>query len=66
MFIFYTGESDSDDSADGYEDAVENKPTGEEVGNLFSDAVVTIQAEISVLDLVNFDETLLVDKSIKK
>ncbi len=31
--IFYTGESDSDDSADGYEDAIENEPTGEEVGN---------------------------------
>jgi hypothetical protein len=62
----YTGESDSEDSADGYEDAVENETTGEEVGNLFSDAVTTIQAEISVLDLVDFDENLLVDESINE
>ena len=64
--ILYTGESDSEDSADGYEDAVENETTGEEVGNLFSDAVTTIQAEISVLDIVDFDENLLVDESINE
>ena len=59
--IIYTGESNSDD---GYEDAVGNAPTCMEEGNLFGDAVVTIQEEISELDLVGFDETLLVAEYI--
>ena len=59
----YTGESGSDD---GYETDVENAPTCAEVGNLFGDAVITIQAEISELDLVDFDETLLVGEYINE
>ena len=57
----YTGESDSED---GYEEAVENAPTCGDPGNLFGDAVITIQAEISVLDSVDFDEPIDVAESI--
>ena len=59
----YTGESDSDD---GYEEAVENAPTCGDPGNLFGDAVITIQAEISVLDSVDFDEPIHVAESINE
>ena len=65
-FILYIGESNSEDSDNGYEDPVENKATGEEVGNLFGDVVDTIWAEISALDLVDFDENLLVVDSINE
>ena len=65
-FILYIGESDSEDSGNGYKDAVENEATGEGVGNLFRDAVNTIRAEISALDLVDFDENLLVVDSINE
>ena len=61
--ILYTGESDSDD---GYEDAVESAPTCEDGSNLFGDAVVTIQEEISELDLVDFDETINVAEYINE
>ena len=45
---------------------MENLATGQAVGNLFGDAVDTIRAEISALDLVDFDENLLVVDSINE
>ena len=62
----YIGESDSEDSDNGYEDAVVNEASGQDMENVFGDAVDSIRAEISALDLVDFDENLLVVDTINE
>jgi hypothetical protein len=59
--IFYTEESDSDEENS---DSDANESSSGDVGQPVGDAVATIQAEISELDTIGFDETLLLDESV--
>ncbi len=60
-YVFYTEESDSDDEIS---ESVANEPSSEAVGQPVGDAVANIQAEISELDTIGFDETLVLDESV--
>jgi hypothetical protein len=60
-FAFHTEESDSDDENS---DSVAKRPSSEDVGQPVGDAVEAILAEISELDTVGFDETLVLDESV--
>ena len=60
-FAFYTEESDSDDENS---DSVAERPSYEDVGLPVADAVQAILTEISELDTMGFDETLVLDESV--
>ena len=45
-------------------ESVEARATCDEAGILVEDAISTIQEEISELDTMGFDETLLLDESV--
>jgi hypothetical protein len=59
--IFHSEESDSDDENSV---SVAERPSSEVVEKPVGDAVASIQAEISELDTVGFDESLLLDESV--
>ena len=59
--LFYTEESDSDDENSV---SVANPPSSEAVEEPVGDAIASIKAEISELDTMGFDETLLLDESV--
>ena len=60
-YVFYTEESDSDDETS---ESVGDRASPEDAGRPVEDAISTIQAEISELDTMGFDETLLLDESV--
>ena len=60
-YVFYTEESDSDDENS---ESVDDRASPEDAGKPVGDAISTIQAEISELDTMGFDETLLLDESV--
>jgi hypothetical protein len=59
--VFYSEESDSDDENSV---SVANPPSSEAVEEPVGDAIASIKAEISELDTMGFDETLLLDESV--
>ena len=62
--VFYTEESDSDDSDDENGESVTKPPSHESVGEPVEDAISTMRAEISELDTMAFDETVALDESV--
>jgi hypothetical protein len=58
---FYAEESEHDEEN---AESVENNHSPETVENPVEDAISTIQEEISELDTIGFDETLLLSESV--
>ncbi len=60
-YLVCSGESDTEDEKN---ESVEVDPTSDEVKKLVEGTIPTLQAEISELDTVGFDEALLIGESI--
>ena len=60
-YLFYAGESDTEDENS---ESVEIDPSSDEVKKLVEGTIPTLQAEIFELDIMGFNEALLIDESV--